>query len=77
MILLEIEDINNIEQVDILFEWHGRKRLSSELFSVWERLSGSKIDDKISMEARPRIYTNIVELQGMRRMDMSHWKPLK
>jgi len=58
MILLEIEDINNIERVNILFEWHGRKRLSSEFILGLreEGLSGSKSDDLL-VEVKPCIYT--------------------
>ena len=54
--MLEIEDINNIERVDILFEWRGRKRLSSEFILGLRALSDGKVDNLLE-EAKPRIYT--------------------
>jgi hypothetical protein len=69
-----IEVLNNIEQVNILFKWCGQNALCSEVFSVWEWLSSGK---KVIFWWRQGLVFihNIVELQGMQRMNTSHpWK---
>ena len=49
------EVINNIEQVNIIFKWHGRN-IYVQRYSQFK--SGLVVEkDCISMEARPHIYT--------------------
>ena len=51
------------------------KHLGSDIFSVGERLSGGKSDD-ISWRQGLVFIHNIIELKGMQKILVSHWKAL-
>ena len=69
---------NNIERVDILFNGVAKTFRFRDILGL-RALSDGKVDDKIAIRWRQSLVFihNFVELQGMRRMSMSHWKILK